>query len=65
MPTSELFPDIIGQSKAKQKLAFYREGFNATNVIPHLMFISPKGCGKTTLAKALGKNLVKKDGVKA
>ena len=65
MPTSELFPDIIGQSKAKQKLAFYREGFNCTNVIPNLMFIAPKGCGKTTLAKALGKNLVKKDEVKA
>ena len=32
MPTSELFPDIIGQTKAKQKLNFYRDGFNSTNV---------------------------------
>ena len=59
MPTTtDLFPDIIGQAKAKKKLAFYRDGFDTTRIVPNLMFIAPKGCGKTTLAKAFAKNLV-------
>ena len=59
MPTTtDLFPDIIGQEKAKKKLAFYHAGFNSTRIVPNLMFTAPKGCGKTTLAKALAKNLV-------
>ncbi len=53
----EMFPKIVGQDKAKRRLGFYHEGFNATRVLPHLMFIAPKGCGKTTLAKAMGRNL--------
>ena len=31
-------------------------------MIPHLLFIAPKGCGKTTLAKAAGQNLISADG---
>ena len=67
MPTmkSDSFPDIIGQEKAKRKLEFYRDGYKATSVIPNLMFIAPKGCGKTLIAKELGKNLVKRDEPKA
>lgn len=53
----EMFPQIVGQDKAKRRLGFYHEGFMATRVLPHLMFIAPKGCGKTTLAKAMGRNL--------
>ena len=58
MPTTELFPQIIGQEKAKKKLAFYHEGFKATNIIPNLMYVAPKGCGKTFLATAMAKNLI-------
>jgi Holliday junction resolvasome RuvABC ATP-dependent DNA helicase subunit len=54
----DLWPNIVGQDVAKRKLGFLLEGYQATNVIPHLMFIAPKGCGKTTLAKALGRNLI-------
>ena len=57
----ELFPQIVGQSRAKRRLKFYLDGYNASNIIPHLMFIAPKGCGKTMLAKAVGKHLVQKD----
>jgi len=57
----ELFPQIVGQARAKRRLKFYLDGYNASNVIPHLMFIAPKGCGKTMLAKAVGKHLVLKD----
>ena len=54
---SELFDGLIGQAKAKRRLGFYLKGYNATGICPHLMFVAPKGCGKTTLAKATGKLL--------
>ena len=52
-----MFPDIVGQDKAKKKLQFFHRGYEASGIIPHLMFIAPKGCGKTTLAKAIGRQL--------
>ena len=55
--TTKLFPDIVGQDKAKKKLMFFHRGYEASSIIPHLMFIAPKGCGKTTLAKAIGRQL--------
>lgn len=55
---SELFDNLIGQDKAKRRLEFYLKGYNASGICPHLMFIAPKGCGKTTLAKAMGKQLM-------
>ena len=55
--TTTMFPDIVGQDKAKKKLQFFHRGYQASGIIPHLMFIAPKGCGKTTLAKAIGRNL--------
>ena len=60
--TTTLFPDIVGQDKAKKKLAFFHRGYKASSIIPHLMFIAPKGCGKTTLAKAIGKQLTDSTG---
>tara|TARA_R100000008_G_C3577147_1_gene165994 strand:+ start:773 stop:1741 length:969 start_codon:yes stop_codon:yes gene_type:complete len=57
----KLFPKIVGQERAKRRLKFYLDGYKASNIIPHLMFIAPKGCGKTMLAKAVGKHLVQKD----
>jgi Holliday junction resolvasome RuvABC ATP-dependent DNA helicase subunit len=57
MTETEYWPDIIGQPIAKRKLEFHLENYNASNIMPHLMFIAPKGCGKTMMAKATGKNL--------
>ena len=57
----ELFPQIVGQTRAKRRLKFYLDGYNASNIVPHLMFIAPKGCGKTMLAKAVGKHLVQRE----
>ena len=54
----DLFPQIVGHPRAKRRLKFYLDGYSGTNVIPHLMFIAPKGCDKTMLAKAVGKHLV-------
>ena len=51
------FDGLIGQAKAKRKLNFHLDNFDATKILPHMMFIAPKGCGKTMLAKAVGRNL--------
>ena len=57
MMTDTYFPDIIGQDRVKKALGFYIDGFKETNCIPHLMFTAPRGCGKTTMATAMAKNL--------
>ena len=54
----EYFKDIVGQDRAKKKLKFFIDGQTASGVLPHLMFVAPKGCGKTTLAKAAGSKLI-------
>ncbi len=54
----DTFKGIVGQDKAKKKLAFLLEGYQPTGIMPHLMFVAPKGCGKTTLAKAVAKSLL-------
>jgi len=57
MTETNYWPDIVGQPIAKRKLEFHLENYTASNIIPHLLFIAPKGCGKTMMAKATGKNL--------
>lgn len=54
---TELWPSIVGQTKAKRRLGFYIDGYKGNNICPHLMFIAPKGCGKTMMSKAMGKHL--------
>ncbi len=58
--TEKLFPNIVGQTAAKRIMRFYIEGHSASNIIPHIMLVAPKGCGKTTMAEAFGRNLVQK-----
>lgn len=60
--TPTMFPDIIGQEPAKKKLEFFINGYKRTGILPHLMFIAPKGCGKTMISKAVGKLLTGPDG---
>ena len=57
MTKTEYWPEIVGQPIAKRKLEFHLKNYDTSNIIPHLMFIAPKGCGKTMMAKATGKNL--------
>ena len=57
----EPFPQIVGQTRAKRLLKFYIDGYRASHIIPHLMFIAPKGCGKTMMAKAMGRNLTQRE----
>ena len=53
------FADIVGQDSAKKRMGFYLDCFGKSNMIPNVMFVAPKGCGKTMIAKALGQNLRK------
>ncbi len=56
------FPEIIGQNTVKKALGFYIDGYKSTNLIPHMMFTAPRGCGKTTMATAMAKNLTDTEG---
>jgi len=64
MVTTESFPDVVGQSNAKRVLDFFIRGFEKTDRIPHLMFVAPKGCGKTLMAKATARRLKEINGDK-
>ena len=62
MKKDTYFPEIIGQNTVKKALGFYIDGFKSTGLIPHMMFTAPRGCGKTTMATAMAKNLTDLDG---
>lgn len=58
---TENFPNIVGQDKAKARLSFYIDKYPHSSFVPNLLFLAPRGCGKTTLAKAFAKNLASFD----
>ena len=58
---TNLWPNIVGQDRAKRMLEFFLAGYNATRIIPHLLFIAPKGCGKTTMAKSTAMQLMSRE----
>jgi len=45
------YSQIVGQEKTKTKLNFLLEGFKETKIMPHLLFVAPRGCGKTLIAQ--------------
>ena len=49
--SQENFSDIVGQDKVKKKLNFLLDGYSKTKIIPHLLFVAPRGCGKTLIAQ--------------
>ena len=59
MSTEKYFPEVIGQADAKKKLSFLINGYKKSSILPHLMFIAPKGCGKTFMAEFVCKALDK------
>lgn len=60
-----IFPSIVGQEYAKNRLSFYLQGYERTSLFPHAIFIAPKGIGKTMFAREVAtvlKRRVKDDG---
>jgi Holliday junction resolvasome RuvABC ATP-dependent DNA helicase subunit len=49
--SQENYSQIVGQEKTKTKLNFLLEGFKQTSIMPHLLFVAPRGCGKTLMAQ--------------
>jgi Holliday junction resolvasome RuvABC ATP-dependent DNA helicase subunit len=49
--SQENYSQIVGQEKTKTKLNFLLEGFKQTSIMPHLLFVAPRGCGKTLIAQ--------------
>jgi len=58
--SQENFSEIVGQDKIKNKLNFLIEGYNKTKILPHLLFVAPRGCGKTLIAQKTA-NLLKRE----
>ncbi len=52
---------IIGQERAKRKLGNLLAGYTATQYIPNLLYVAPKGQGKTKIARETAKVLHQKD----
>jgi len=52
-----MFEKITGQERAKRRLQFFAEGQSKTGISPHILFVAPRGCGKTLLAQAYAKEL--------
>ena len=49
------YSQIIGQEKTKSKLNFLLDGYKQTKIIPNLLFVAPRGCGKTLIAQETAK----------
>lgn len=49
----------IGQSKARQLLSFYYEAFERRNIHRNILFLAPRGQGKTMLCEAIAQKLKK------
>jgi len=58
--SQENYSEIVGQDKTKKKLNFILEGYSKSKIIPHLLFVAPRGCGKTLIAQKTA-NLMKRD----
>lgn len=56
-----LFENIVGQDAAKKKLGFFVDSYYSTRIVPNMLFVAPKGCGKTTFSREFAKGLVKFD----
>jgi len=51
--------NTVGQSAVKSKLSFFADCYERGGVSPHLLFVAPKGVGKTHFAVLYGKGLEK------
>jgi Holliday junction resolvasome RuvABC ATP-dependent DNA helicase subunit len=53
--TTEYFPTVVGQDRAKRKLSYLLDNWKSSKIMDNLMFVAPRGCGKTMMATLLAK----------
>lgn len=58
------FEKIIGQDKVKKRLGFFIDGQSKTLISPNILFVAPRGSGKTLIAQTYASQLVSADGKK-
>jgi len=63
--TKDYFRGLVGQDSAKRKISFFIKSYMNEGDLPHIMFVAPKGTGKTAFAHALGSSLIQRGSTKA
>lgn len=58
----DTFDEIVGQQAAKDKLSFFLSGYKQTQILDPILFVAPKGCGKSLFSRSLAKKLTRSDG---
>ena len=58
------FDKIIGQEKVKARLNFFLEAHKKSSLSPHVLFVAPRGSGKTLIAQTYASNLTNSEGKK-
>jgi len=61
MKNDTRFKNIVGQKERKRELGFYLDAYPYSRRIPNMLWVGPKGNGKTTLVRELAKQLVQFD----
>lgn len=59
-----MFENIIGQERVKRRLEFFAQGQAKTGISPHVLFVAPRGSGKTLIAQAYARGLVDEFGLR-
>ena len=54
---TEYFPTVVGQERAKRKLAYRLDNWKESGVFDNTIFVAPRGCGKTMLATLLAQKM--------
>jgi len=62
MIIEDVFHKIVGQDAAKRKLNRFLKSHKETGIVPNMMFVAPKGTGKTFLAQEFRHGLIRREG---
>ena len=57
MNHKDYFPEVVGQERAKRKLNFLLDCYQKTSILPPLLFVAPRGTGKSMIADSIHKHL--------
>ena len=58
------FDKVVGQARTKTRLSFFLEAQKTSSISPNILFVAPRGCGKTLIAQTYASNLINSEGKK-